>query len=164
VVGLTSHAVRWTATRGLQDLGTLGGSESFAEAASANGSVVVGQSRDRNAFWKAFSWTASGGMRDLGSLGGPESAANGVSSNGAVIVGTALTTSMSSSNHAFRWTTRRQMQDLRQALLDAGVTSVQNWILFSATSVSSDGTAIVGFGLNPSGQWEAFRATLGLPR
>jgi probable HAF family extracellular repeat protein len=164
VVGLTSHAVRWTATSGLQDLGTVGGSESFAEAASANGSVVVGQSRDRNAFWKAFSWTAAGGMRDLGTLGGPMSAAHGVSHDGAVIIGTALTTPMSSSNHAFRWTTRRQMQDLQRELLNASVTSVQNWILFSATSVSSDGTVIVGFGLNPSRQWEAFRATLGLPR
>jgi probable HAF family extracellular repeat protein len=164
VVGSTAHAVRWTATSGLQDLGTVGGSESFAEAASANGSVVVGQSRDRNAFWKAFSWTAAGGMRDLGTLGGPMSAANDVSSDGAVIVGTALTTSGSSSNHAFRWTTRRQIQDLQRELVNAGVTSVQNWILFSATSVSSDGTVIVGFGLNPTRQWEAFRATLGLPR
>src|SRR5262249_317368 len=118
VVGNTSHAVRWTATNGVQDLGTVGGSERFAEAASANGSVVVGQSRDRNAFWKAFSWTPAAGMRDLGTLGGPMSAAIDVSSDGVVIVGTALTTSGSSSNHAFRWITRRQMQDLQRELVN----------------------------------------------
>jgi probable HAF family extracellular repeat protein len=36
------RAFRWTAARGMQDLGTLGGSGSVAYGVSADGSVVVG--------------------------------------------------------------------------------------------------------------------------
>jgi probable HAF family extracellular repeat protein len=82
------HAFRWTAAAGTQDLGTLGGTESVAEDASLNGTVVVGQSRDSTpwGFWRAFGWTAATGMRDLGTLGGPMSAAYGVADDGSVIV------------------------------------------------------------------------------
>jgi probable HAF family extracellular repeat protein len=54
----------------MQDLGTLGGSESEALGVSADGSVVVGDARNAEGRWRAFRWTASGGMRDLGTLGG----------------------------------------------------------------------------------------------
>jgi probable HAF family extracellular repeat protein len=163
VVGATTHAVRWTPSGGLQDLGTVGGTESFADAASANGSVVVGQSRDKDMFWKAFRWTAASGMQDLRTLGGPMAAAYDVSGDGSVVVGRSLSTASSASDRAFRWTTKKQMQDLRQALLDQGVSAVSGWILLGATGVSADGTVIVGEGLNPSRQREAFRAVLPLP-
>jgi uncharacterized membrane protein len=81
-----------------------------------------------------------------------------VSDNGSVIVGRALTTSSSASEAAFRWTPTKKMQNFKRELLDAGVTSVQNWTLTTASRVSGDGTVVVGFGRNPSGQWEAFRA------
>jgi hypothetical protein len=79
-------------------------------------------------------------------------------------VGKSLTTSSSGSERAFRWTSRKRLQDLRQELLKAGVTSVQNWTLLAATSVSHDGTVIVGYGRNPNRQYEAWRAVLPLPR
>jgi probable HAF family extracellular repeat protein len=166
VTGWTSspngiRAFRWTAATGVTALGTLGGSESDGQEVSANG-VVVGQARDKNAFWRAFRWTASAGMQDLGSLGGPMARAFGVSDNGSVIVGRALTSSSSASEAAFRWTTKK-MQDLKHELLDAKVSSVQNWSLTTASRVSADGIVIVDFGRNPSGQWEAFRATLPVP-
>jgi probable HAF family extracellular repeat protein len=163
VVGNNGRAVRWTPTGGLQDLGTVGGTESFADDASANGSVVVGQSRDRNGFWKAFRWTGASGMRDLGTLGGPMAAAYNISDDGSVVVGRALTSSNSASDRAFRWTSQKGMQNLQQALQNAGVTSVTGWILLGATGVSADGTVIVGEGINPAKQREAFRAVLPLP-
>jgi probable HAF family extracellular repeat protein len=170
VVGNNGHAVRWTPTGGIQDLGTIGGTEStvpgtqsFADDASGNGSVVVGQSRDRDGFWKAFRWTAATGMRDIGTLGGPMAAAYNVSDNGSVVVGRALTSSNSASDRAFRWTTQKGMQNLQQLLQNAGVTSVNGWILLGATGVSADGTVIVGEGINPAKQREAFRAVLPLP-
>jgi probable HAF family extracellular repeat protein len=92
------------------------------------------------------------------------SAAYAVSDDGSAIVGKSLINSSSGSERAFRWTPSRGMQDLRRALLDAGVAAVEGWILTSATAVSADGTVIVGVGLNPSRQWEAFRATLPVPR
>src|SRR5919108_6618237 len=105
VVGNNGHAVRWTQTGGLQDLGTVGGTESFADDASANGSVVVGQSRDATPWgvWKAFRWTAATGMRDIGTLGGPMAAAYNVSDDGSVVVGRALTSSSSASDRALCW-------------------------------------------------------------
>lgn len=161
------HAFSWTAAGGLKDLGTLSGPESIAEDASANGAVVVGQAQvlqNPYTFWHAFRWTPAQGMVDLKTLGGPQAAAYGVSDDGSVIVGKSLATSSSASETAFRWTTRKQLQDLRRELVDAGVTAVQNWvILSSATAVSADGTVIVGYGLNPNRQWEAFRAVLPVP-
>jgi probable HAF family extracellular repeat protein len=156
------RAFHWTAATGVRALGTLGGSESDGEEVSANG-VVVGQARDKGEFWRAFRWTASSGMQDLGSLGGPMARAFGVSDNASVIVGRALTSSSSASENAFRWTTKKKMQNLKRELLDAGVTAVQNWTLTTASDVSADGAVNVGFGRNPSGQWEAFRATLPVP-
>ena len=157
------HAFRWTSATGLRDLGVTSGTESIGEDASTNGAVVVGQARDRNDFWRAFSWTAASGLRDLGTLGGPMSVAYSVSDNGSVSVGTSLTTSSSASNRAFRWTSKQGMQDIQKVLLNAGVTSVQGWILFTANRVSADGTVIVGSALDPNKQWEAFRAVLPLP-
>jgi probable HAF family extracellular repeat protein len=70
VVGRAQNAAgRWRAFRWqngvMQDLGTLGGNESWAWGVSADGSVVVGWAR--NAAWHdlAFRWTASRGMEDL---------------------------------------------------------------------------------------------------
>jgi probable HAF family extracellular repeat protein len=159
------HAFRWTPATGIKDLGTLrDGTESIAEGISANGSVVVGQARDKDMFWHAFRWTATTGMQDLRTLGGTMSAASATSADGSVIVGRSLITSALGSERAFRWTTKNQMQDLRRELLNAGVTAVQNWVLITATSVSADGTVIVGYGRNPNKQWEAFRAVLPVPR
>jgi probable HAF family extracellular repeat protein len=59
------RAFRWTAARGMQNLGTLGGYESEALGVSADGSVVVGWAENAEGFRHAFRWTAAGGMEDL---------------------------------------------------------------------------------------------------
>jgi probable HAF family extracellular repeat protein len=65
------------------DLGTLGGSFSFATAVSPSGQVV-GDSLLLGFENHAFSWTQSGGMVDLGTLGGIGSLANAVNRRGEV--------------------------------------------------------------------------------
>jgi probable HAF family extracellular repeat protein len=103
------RAFRWTAARGMQDLGTLGGVGARLEAfppmapwwsASWN---AAGQER-------AFRWTAARGMQDLGTLGGDESGALGVSADGSVVVGVAE--NAAGRRRAFRWTAAGGMQDL----------------------------------------------------
>jgi probable HAF family extracellular repeat protein len=60
------RAFRWTAARGMQDLGTLlGGYGSEAWGVSADGSVVVGWAENVLGFRHAFRWTAASGMEDL---------------------------------------------------------------------------------------------------
>jgi probable HAF family extracellular repeat protein len=168
--GPTSHAFRWTPSGGLQDLGLTTGTQSSANAISANGLVIVGQATDSNGFWRAFRWTASTGIQDIGTLGGPMSNATAVNMDGSVIVGNSLTTSSSGSSHAFRWTAKTGMQDLRTALQTAGVRTANKWIvLYTTDGVSADGTVIVGYGQSPPtkafpfGQWEPFRVVLPVP-
>jgi probable HAF family extracellular repeat protein len=132
----------------MQDLGTLGGSWSWAYGVSADGSVVVGWAE--NAAWwrRAFRWTAARGMQDLGTLpGGCCSSASGVSADGSVVVGMAL--NAAGKWRAFRWTAARGMQNLG--------TPSGDWS--EAFGVSADGSVVVGKALNAAGQERAFRWT-----
>jgi probable HAF family extracellular repeat protein len=52
----------------MQNLGTLGGYESAAYGASADGSVVVGVALNASYQPRAFRWTAQTGMQDLNEL------------------------------------------------------------------------------------------------
>ena len=83
------------------DLGTFGGTISYASDVSADGSVVVGQAWTTNDnAGRAFRWTASSNtMVDLGTLGGIDSAANAVSDDGSVVVGRSYTTNTVSYTH-----------------------------------------------------------------
>jgi len=63
-----SGAQLWTPERGLEDIGSFGGqgfgsSAGIGEAAPADGSVVVGQSRNTGEYWRAFRWTRVTGFR-----------------------------------------------------------------------------------------------------
>jgi hypothetical protein len=58
---------------------------------------------------------------------------------------------------AFVWTQSRGMFNLRDELVALGL-DLTGWTLTAATGVSDDGTVIVGRGINPSGDPEAWRA------
>ena len=125
----------------MQPLGLLpGGSFSTAQAASADGEVVVGYGTSSNTIGhadEAFLWTASDGMlHSLGDLAGGDfnSRAFGVSSDGLVAVGES---DSDRGFDAFRFT------DSIQSLGDFNAT---------AHAASADGSRIVGeadFGLGP---------------
>jgi len=140
-------AFRWTASRGMRELGTLpGGTRSVPRAVSADGKVVVGWSFRANG-WRAFRWTAAGGMQDLGTLGGQNSEANSVSADGSVVVGYAE--NAAGQARAFRWTASGGMRDL--GTLPSGGNSM-------AYGVSADGSVVVGSAYNAVGL-RAFRWT-----
>jgi probable HAF family extracellular repeat protein len=80
------HAIRWTQAGGIFDLGP-----GSATKASADGSVVVGESTANGGGVEAFRWTAAGGMVGLGQLGGGDTVAEDVSGDGSVVVGYAAT-------------------------------------------------------------------------
>jgi probable HAF family extracellular repeat protein len=151
VVGVAENAAgqqrafRWTASGGMQDLGTLPGTdESQALGVSADGSVVVGRAYNAAGHWRAFRWTAARGMQDLGTLGGYLSVAWGVSADGSVVVGEAQ--NAAGQDRAFRWTAAGGMQDLG--------TLGGDWS--EALGVSADGSVVVGGLRTPQGRFVPF--------
>jgi probable HAF family extracellular repeat protein len=122
--------------------------------------VVVGFSNDASGHgFKAFRWTAASGMVGLGFLpGGNQSSARGVNADGKVVVGQA--NDASDQPQAFRWTRATRMQSVLTLLLAAKVVTMTGWQLRSANGVSADGTVIVGDGVDPLGQSQAWIARL----
>lgn len=155
-----TEAFRWTAEQGMVSLGYLDGGgdeESYAYGVSADGSVVVGASRGAGTDFAAFRWTEFGGIEPLGQ--GYDSA-YGVSGDGMTIVGDG---NYGTGAEAYIW-----RSGIGSALL-ADVLSVEygldlsGWRLQTASSISADGTVIVGFGQNPDGQQEAWRVVIPEP-
>lgn len=130
-----NHAVLWTASTGAIELGTLGGSSSFAAAMNVSGEIVGGSNN------RAFLWTPRKGMVDLGTLGGPGSLASGINAAGEV-VGTSHATE--TVEHAFLWA--------KGKMLDLGV--LPGYSTSGASAINNE-NQIVGSSGGP-----ALRATL----
>ena len=122
--------------------------------------VVVGFSNDASGHgFKAFRWTAASGMVGLGFLpGGHESTASGVNADGTVVVGQAG--EASGQHQAYRWTAETRVQSVLTLLQAAKVVFMAGWQLRSANGVSADGTVIVGDGVDPLGNVQAWIARL----
>jgi len=153
------QAFRWTQAGGMVGLGFLpGGSASFATAVSPDGSVVVGTSSSY-AGYPAFRWTQGTGMVNIGNLPGRQTTHPlDVSAEGSAIVGGSLTDP--THGGAFIWDSIHGMRDLQSVLQTDHGLDLTGWSLQVASGISSDGKVIVGWGVNPSGQQEAFRAVL----
>lgn len=67
------------------DLGSLGGSYSYAVAINASGQVVGNSFVSGDTATHAFLWTKQGGMIDLGTLGGTSSLATAITPSGQIV-------------------------------------------------------------------------------
>jgi probable HAF family extracellular repeat protein len=153
------EAFRWTLQGGMEGLGFLpGGDASMALAVSADGNVVVGYSTTK-AGREAFRWTQADGMVGLGDLsGGPiGSIAHGVSADGSIVVGAGTS---ASGEEACIWV-HGSLSNLKTFLTDKYGLDLSGWKLTAAKLVSVDGKTIVGYGVNPDGETEAWVAHLG---
>lgn len=168
VVGQSSstngiEAFRWTEAGGMVGLGDLngGGFRSRARGANFDGSVIVGQGESINGS-EAFRWTEAGGMVGLGDLPGGhfQSEALDVSADGSVVVGYGYS---ANGQEAIRWMEGSGpgsgMQSVAELLISDGV-DIGTWYLAVANGVSDDGKVIVGTGINPSGDQEAWMAVV----
>ncbi|HLA64798.1 MAG TPA: Ser-Thr-rich GPI-anchored membrane family protein, partial [Rhodothermales bacterium] len=121
-----------------------------AHGITPDATTIVGMARSgtepRMARW------VDGVIEDLG-----PGTAYGVSANGTVVVG--ADNGVSTARRAAIWTAEGGAQDLK-TFLEANGLNLAGWTLQRANAVSADGRTIVGDGLNPGGQQEAWRAVL----
>lgn len=140
--GAGSRAFRWTAASGIEQLTSLGGTNTEANAISADGNVIVGASDLANGEQHAVRWTSQG-ITDLGTLAGSsQSYALATNADGAVVVGGSF---LGSGTRAFRWVDG-QMSDLGTL---GGSYSL-------ARAVSASGQTVAGDSNNSLGQSRAF--------
>jgi probable HAF family extracellular repeat protein len=134
----------WTATGGMQELGTFGGNNSYATAINGSGEVV-GHASLSSGYENAFLETG-GIMTDLGSLGGGSSYAYGINDSG-IVVGYSWVAG-DDNPHAFVY--------MNGAMLDLNtlIPSGSGWELLEAYGINDAGD-IVGEGLF-DGQSHAF--------
>lgn len=152
-------AFRWSANQGFIDLGPVSAAgSSVAHAVSSDGAVVVGLAETTGT---AFRWSEAAGMIDLGTLpGGGRSCAFGASADGSIVVGQS---DSECGQEAFVWDPVHGMRSLRRLLMSRKNLDgpLRHWKLRVATAVSRDGSIIVGCGINPNGNREAWIARLG---
>jgi probable HAF family extracellular repeat protein len=151
------EAFRWTEAGDMQGLGDLpgGGFYSDAAAISADGTTIIGYSDSGlGTGYEAFRWTQADGMQGLGSLGS-QSFLWAISGDGSVVVG-------ENQDGALVWDAIGGVRNLESVLESYGVVT-NGWTLSQATDVSHDGLTIVGYGINPDGNKEAWIATIPEP-
>ena len=136
----------------------------LAQAISSDGSTTVGAYSDASGALRAVRWTNAFGGELLPDLPGlppgtiANSAARAASANGRVIVGYATSTNPNAGGEACIWT-YRGIQSIKSILNNAGI-STAGWSLVWANGISGDGRIVVGYGLDPQGRNQAWRATI----
>lgn len=159
VVGYDTYgnAYRWD-SRGLSMVSHTGWPTAAANAASRDGSVIVGKVAS-GGVPRAARWLANGTMHLLHQPQGwgSSSGANGVSADGTVIVGSFFDTQV----RAFRWTETPGSNPLAGTLQDIGTLNNGNYSV--ANGVSGDGRVVVGQAADGAlgNVYRAFRWTVG---
>ncbi len=130
----TAHAIVWRSTQGVTSLGsTVTGRSTRANAANRDGRVIVGWQDSSSGFRQGCIWT--NGVQSLITQGAsPMGEASAVSADGSVVIGAGVS---GNSFQAWRWTQAGGVQSI-------GPAPVAGW-RGASTSVSSDGSTIVGF-------------------
>ena len=101
--------------------------------------------------WQNNVWVSLGDFP-----GGPyNSLASGVTEDGAIVVGRGTT---AAGQEAFVWDSANGMRSLRSVLSGQFGVNLTGWRLTLARKISGDGTHVVGRGINPDGNIEAFVA------
>ena len=126
-----------------------------AEAVTPNGSSIVGGNAGPLGN-QAYRWKEKKGAELLGKLPGGGGLAGAtafaVTDNGKVVVGA----SGAAARDAFVWTKATGMFNFQDYLVGLGVTGLNGWRLDTALAVSSDGTKIAGWGINPDGHVQSW--------
>ena len=156
-----AEAFRWTPDSAMVGLGFLPGAEFRSSAAvgmTGDGRTIVGLSTSGSGT-QGFRWTEEDGMSPLGPYLGLFTAL-AVSDDSSIIVGTVFADSIF---FASIWDEVNGLRNLQDVLgLDFGL-DLAGWTLEKASDISADGSVIVGTGINPFGQTEAWIAVIPEP-
>jgi probable HAF family extracellular repeat protein len=130
----------------MQDLGTLGGSQSYAFGINASGEVVGASNLSGDIVTHAIKWTQVNGMQDLGTLSSYDSSiALGVNTSGQV-AGYAYDSSDTQNCHAVLWGADGSVQDLGTLGGSVGVaTGVNDSGVVSGYSDAAQGSPLFAF-------------------
>jgi probable HAF family extracellular repeat protein len=152
---------RWTPS-GIETLPLLPGNiiNSGATAISPDGNVIAGRSGSNS-----FRWTEDSGIESVSTVAGFTNfpTFEAMSWDGSLMVGAVSTNVPIESQYgtlAVIWTAGEGTRTLEDVLTNDYHVDLMGWRLIDATDVSYNGRVVVGFGLNPSGKIEAFRATI----
>ena len=152
---------RWTAAGGMVGLGDVPGGINYGVgyAISDDGEVIVGESISSIGV-EAFRWTEEFGLENLDPVQPTQftSSADGVSADGTLIVGASAQV-----GGAMVWHEVWGMRGIQDMLVDDYGLDLTGWTLGAARAISADKTTIVGYGINPDGHTEAWRATIPPP-
>lgn len=164
-----ARACRWSEITGLVLLDDSSLGWSVAENVSPDGSTIVGRYSHDPYHEHAFCWTKAEGMVQLEGLQ-ERTIAVAASNGGNLIVGNsspfpALIPLPGEPPLDFVpvvWDSYRQLHRLDE-FLEANGLDFTGWTLTRVFDISSDGTVIVGEGINPDGNQEAFMAVIPEP-
>lgn len=147
----SERAIRWTASGGTEDLGSLGGASTRALAVSGDGSVIVGSATDGQGVRRPFVWTPASGLLAIPGVGDFPGSAVAISEDGQAVIGS--TTHPSYPSGAFYYRPGLGAIELNLA----GGTLSQSLRL----QISGNGLAAVGVVDLPGRGERGFRWTLG---
>ena len=140
------------------DMSSMGTATSFASAVSSDGRFAVGG----GVAGEAFLWDNAdpNSVVHLGDLPGDafSSRGNDVSADGSIVVGESASSTGAQRDEAFIWDAVNGMRRLQDVLEAEGI-DLMGWTLATANGISDNGSTIVGWGINPAGQKEAWVAT-----
>ena len=146
-------AFLWSAATGFEIIGSLGSGTDSVHAVSDDGSIAIGQGGN----YTPFRWTRAGGILSLGLLeAGDFGYATDMTADGSIVVGAF------GSAGAFIWTAQSGLRYLQEVLTNDRALNLSGWSLRGATSISSDGSTIVGYGIH-NGVYEGFVASVPEP-
>lgn len=173
VVGFATDSARrpvtWTSAGGFEVLPGLptappSGTIGVAVEVSADGSTIVGAIEADGAMRPAF-WNAARQVTTLDLFPGYQVGEAVAASNNGVVVGNWRETEFSTEleSLAFIWNESAGARPLQDVLVSDFGLDLSGWTLRVVTDITPDGTVLVGSGINPRGELQAFRVVIPAP-